>query len=55
MLLVISMSLEIPLLSLESLLIALAGAITGDLFESYSAVDEFENDGGNFRESTCYV
>ena len=28
------------------------GAITGDLFESYNAVDEFENEGGNFQEES---
>ena len=32
--------------------IALGGAITGDLFESYNAVDEFENEGSNFRDES---
>ena len=28
------------------------GAMTGDLFEPYNAVDEFENEGGNFQEES---
>jgi DNA replication regulator DPB11 len=28
------------------------GPITGDLFESYNAVDEFESEGGNFQEES---
>ena len=33
--------------------IALGGrAITGDLFESFDAVEEFENEGGNFQEES---
>ena len=37
----------------RALPIALGGrTITGDLFEPYNAVDEFENDGGNFQEES---
>ena len=37
----------------RALPIALGGrTITGDLFEPYNAVDEFENEGGNFQEES---
>ena len=37
----------------RALPIALGGrTITADLFEPYNAVDEFENDGGNFQEES---
>ena len=37
----------------RALPIALGGrAITGDLFEPYNAVDEFENEGGFFQEES---
>ena len=32
--------------------ITLGRAITGDLFEPYNAVDEFEHEGGNFQEES---
>jgi DNA replication regulator DPB11 len=31
------------------------GAVTGDFFESYNAVDEFENEGGKSQEESMRV